>query len=77
MYGALRDALGDSVFTAFLQDYYGRWAMKHVDELAMRRSAERAAGRDLGWFFDQWVHRTGLVDYELRARARSGRGRGS
>ncbi len=65
MYGSLRDILGDSVFTAFLHDYYARWQYKHVDELAMRSSAERVSGRDLGWFFEQWVHRTGLVDYEL------------
>ena len=66
MYGALRDAVGDSAFSAFLHDYFARWKFKHVDELAMRTSAERAAGYDLGWFFDQWVHRTGLIDYSLR-----------
>jgi hypothetical protein len=76
MYGALRDAVGDSAFTAFLHDYYGRWALKHVDELAMRRSAERAAGRDLGWFFDQWVHRTGLVDYALLGARTDREGKG-
>jgi hypothetical protein len=65
MYGMLRDMLGDSVFTAFLHDYYARWKFKHVDELAMRASAERVSGRDLGWFFEQWVHHTGLVDYAL------------
>ena len=65
MYGMLRDMIGDSAFTAFLHDYYARWKFKHVDELAMRASAERVSGRDLGWFFDQWVHRTGLIDYEL------------
>ncbi|MBA2683459.1 MAG: M1 family metallopeptidase [Gemmatimonadaceae bacterium] len=65
MYGMLRDMLGDSVFTAFLHDYYARWKFKHVDELAMRASAERVSGLDLGWFFAQWVHRTGLVDYAL------------
>src|SRR5687767_14379111 len=69
MYGQLRDVLGDSAFVAFLHDYYARWALKHVDERAMRASAERVSGRDLGWFFDQWVHKTGLTDYELR-RAR-------
>jgi hypothetical protein len=36
-----------------------------VDELSMRASAERVSGRELGWFFQQWVHRTGLVDYAL------------
>ena len=66
MYGALRDAVGDSAFRAFLYDYYARWKFKHVDELAMRSSAERASGEDLGWFFSQWVHRTGLIDYALR-----------
>jgi hypothetical protein len=66
MYGALRDVLGDSTFRAFLRDYYARWQLKHVDELAMRASAERVSGRQLGWFFAQWVHHTGLVDYALR-----------
>ena len=65
MYGMLRDILGDSVFTAFLHDYYARWKFKHVDERAMEASAERVSGRDLGWFFAQWVHHTGLVDYAL------------
>ena len=66
MYGALRDAVGDSAFSAFLHDYFARWRFKHVDELAMRSSAERAADEDLGWFFSQWVHHTGLIDYALK-----------
>lgn len=76
MYGALRDVVGDSAFTRFLHDYYARWKFKHVDEMAMRGSAERASSLDLGWFFDQWVHHTGLVDYALRGMrvARDGEG---
>jgi hypothetical protein len=66
MYSALHDVLGDSAFVGFLHDYYDRWALRHVDELAMRTSAERAHGAELGWFFDQWVHRVGLIDYALR-----------
>ncbi len=65
MYSQLRDALGDSVFRAFFHDYYERWALKHVDERAMEASAERVSGRKLDWFFDEWVHRVGLVDYAL------------
>ena len=65
MYGALRDAIGDTAFTAFLQDYYARWGLRHVDEPAMRASAERASGKELDWFFQQWVHEVGLVDYAL------------
>ncbi len=65
MYGQLRDAIGDAAFRRFLRDYYHRWALKHVDERAMRVSAERASGRDLRWFFDEWVHHVGLTDYAL------------
>ncbi len=65
MYGQLRDVMGDTVFRRFFHDYYDMWALKHVDERAMRAAAERAYGRSLGWFFDQWVHGTGLMDYQL------------
>lgn len=65
MYGQLRDVMGDSTFRRFLHDYYDMWALKHVDERAMRAAAERAYGRSLGWFFDQWVHGTGLMDYGM------------
>jgi aminopeptidase N len=65
MYGQLRDVLGDSTFRAFLRRYYDDWALKHVDERAMRSAAELVSGRDLGWFFDQWVHATGLMDYAV------------
>ena len=66
MFGALRDVLGDDAFRRFLRTYYARWALRHVDEAAMRAAAEYAHGEPLGWFFDQWVHRTGVLDYALR-----------
>lgn len=66
MFGALRDVIGDSAFAGFLHLYYDRWALRHVDEAAMRRAAEDASGQDLRWFFDQWVRRVGLVDYSLK-----------
>ncbi|HEY4303349.1 MAG TPA: M1 family metallopeptidase [Gemmatimonadaceae bacterium] len=65
MYGQLREMMGDSVFHVFAHDYYTRWTLKHVDERAMRTAAERAYGKPLGWFFDQWVHRVGLMDYAM------------
>jgi Peptidase family M1 domain len=67
MYGHLRDAMGDEAFRAFFHDYYSRWALKHVDELAMRTAAERACRCDLRWFFDEWVRGTGLLDYRVGA----------
>ncbi len=67
MYGQLRDVLGDSTFRAFLRRYYDDWALKHVDERAMRTAAELTSGRDLGWFFDEWIHDTGLMDYAVES----------
>jgi hypothetical protein len=67
MYGQLRDVLGDSTFRVFLRRYYDEWALKHVDERAMRTAAELTSGLDLGWFFNQWVHGTGLMDYAVES----------
>jgi hypothetical protein len=67
MYGQLRELMGDSVFIAFLHDYYEHWALRHVDERAMRASASRVYGQSLDWFFDQWVHGTGLLNYGMGA----------
>jgi hypothetical protein len=69
MYGQLRDVMGDSTFRAFLRDYYSTWALKHVDERAMKASAERTYGHALSWFFEQWVHGTGLMDYSVEGQS--------
>ena len=66
MYEALHDLVGDAAFRSFLRDYYGRWAHRHVDRWAMQGSAERASGRPLGWFFDQWVNTASVIAYALR-----------
>ncbi|MGH7663927.1 MAG: M1 family aminopeptidase [Gemmatimonadaceae bacterium] len=65
MYGQLRDVMGDEAFRKFLSDYYHMWALRHVDERAIRAAAERVHGEPLDWFFRQWVHETGLIDYGL------------
>ncbi len=66
MYGALRDVIGDAYFSAFLQDYYSRWALKHVDRVAMQKSVELSVGRPMAWFFDQWLDTAGEVQYALK-----------
>jgi aminopeptidase N len=65
MYAALHDLIGDAAFRAFVRDYFARWAFRHVDRWAMQGSAERVTGESLGWFFDQWVDRTGVIQYAI------------
>jgi hypothetical protein len=69
MYSSLHDLMGDTRFRELLRRYYARWAMRHVDRWAFQRVAEEVAGQPLGWFFDQWVDRTGVIDYRLDSLA--------
>lgn len=62
---SLRRLLGEDVFHEGLRNYYRTKALEHVTESDLRRSMERAAGRDLGWFFEQWFHTTGTLDYAV------------
>ncbi len=70
----LRSQLGDSAFFAGIRAYYQRYrhGNAHTDDL--RRELEAASGRQLGWFFDQWLRRPGFAElttawsYDARRR---------
>jgi aminopeptidase N len=55
----LRNEVGDDAFFAAVRRYYAR----HVHDTAvtadLRRAFEEQTGRDLGWFFEQWLFRPG------------------
>jgi hypothetical protein len=61
----LRYVVGEETFRRGLRAYYGRHRLRHVTSDDLRRAMEDASGLDLRWFFDQWLHRTPLVDYRL------------
>ncbi|MFQ5679222.1 MAG: M1 family metallopeptidase [Gemmatimonadota bacterium] len=66
----LRELVGEERFRELLRAYYERYRLRHVDEEAFRRVAEEVSGRDLGWFFEQWLHTTATLDYGIEeARA--------
>jgi aminopeptidase N len=58
----LRDVVGDSAFFRGVRAYYraGRHGTAVTDEL--RREMESETGRELRWFFDQWLRRPGYVE---------------
>jgi aminopeptidase N len=61
----LKDEVGEEHFTAairrFWKDYRG-----HVASWSdIRKTFETEAGTDLGWFFDQWLNRTGAPTITL------------
>ena len=57
----LRREIGDSAFFNGIRAYYA--AHRHGNALTGDAQAafEQAAGRELGWFFDQWMRRPGVA----------------
>jgi hypothetical protein len=61
----LRDYVGDENTRKALKDFYRYYRFRHVTESDLKNSFERVTGTDLGWFFEQWVHTRGQLDYSL------------
>jgi aminopeptidase N len=62
----LRGVVGDAAFWEGIRAYYRAHRDGNARTADLRRAMEQAAGRDLGWFFDEWLTRGGLL--KVRAR---------
>ncbi len=51
----LRVYLGEETFWAGIRDYTFQHAHSSVDTIDLQRALETRSGKDLGWFFEQWV----------------------
>ena len=58
----LREEIGDSAFVRGLRQYYTEHRHGNALTQDLQRAAEAAAGRSLGWFFDQWLRRPGWAE---------------
>ena len=71
----LRGIMGDEAFWAGIRSYYRAHQDGHATTADFRQEMERASGRDLRVFFDQWLTRGGLVrldgDWTYSAAAKS------
>lgn len=61
----LRGLLGDVDFFDALRAYGAEFAHSNATTEDLIRVFESVAGRDLRWFFDQWVYGPGRPEYEL------------
>lgn len=59
----LRGVLGDTAFFQALHDYRATYEGSSATTAKFRASVEQTTGRDLGWFFDQWVMNPGSPAY--------------
>ncbi len=56
----LRQVVGEEAFWGGLRGFVGRHALGIATSEDLQRSLSQAAGRDLSWFFDQWLRRDGV-----------------
>lgn len=61
----LRQEIGEPAFWQALKQIPERYLGKVVDWKDVERVFQEAAGRDLRWFFAQWVERAGAPEFEL------------
>jgi hypothetical protein len=82
MLRALRSMLGDSVFVAFLHEYYRANLFRHPRPPDVVRAAEKVSGRDLSVFFHEWIETVEQASFAMdgtrseREGAASGGGNG-
>ena len=60
VYDQLRREIGDEAFHRGLQSVTRDYAFRSVTLAEFKHKIERAAHRDLGWFWDQWLKRKGV-----------------
>lgn len=58
----LRSMLGDSAFFKALRNYQDKYRNGNALSDDLRRELEATSGRQLGWFFDQWLRKPGFPE---------------
>ncbi len=64
----LRGVLGDEAFFRALADYLDRHAYGSVESADLKIAIEESTGRNLAWFFDDWIHGGGHPVFEVTSR---------
>ncbi len=60
----LRAEVGTQAFWTAIQEYYRRYRNQNASTAELRAIFEMVSGKDLGWFFSQWLTRPGVPKIE-------------
>jgi aminopeptidase N len=63
---ALRGLLGDAAWWKGINRYVAAHRLQVVETDDFRKAMEAASGKDLKWFFDQWVYKAGHPELKVR-----------
>ena len=64
----LRGLVGDEAWWKGIRGYVAEHQLELVETDDFRKAMEAASGRDLKWFFDQWVYKAGHPELKVRWR---------
>lgn len=62
----LRETVGDVNFWKGINIYLNRHKLETVETPDLKRAMEEASGKDLTWFFNQWVYKGGFPQLTVR-----------
>ncbi|MEP7212374.1 MAG: M1 family aminopeptidase [Acidobacteriota bacterium] len=62
----LREEIGTEAFWKAVNSYLNAHKFGNVETSDLKNAMEEASGRDLGWFFDQWVYGTSYPKMTVR-----------
>ncbi len=62
------ETMNDLGFVGAMREFYETFAEKDATTADFQKIIERYAGRDMTWFFRQWVHGTGIPRYQFAWR---------
>jgi aminopeptidase N len=68
VFNMLRQLIGDQKFDQMMRDYYAKKSGQNVTLDQFEAIASQAAGRDLRFFFGQWVDSTGVPEFRSEYR---------
>ncbi|HVX66898.1 MAG TPA: hypothetical protein VHA11_09870, partial [Bryobacteraceae bacterium] len=64
----LENHLGETTMARVMRTYHQRWRYRHPDSLDFLAVVNEVSGRDVKWFFDQFVFGSDLLDYAVGVR---------
>jgi aminopeptidase N len=65
----LRKEVGDSTFKKIIRTYYNTYKFKNADTRDFQKIADSVSGKDLKWFFDQWLYKPGVPELKIQVKA--------
>jgi aminopeptidase N len=64
----LREEIGDKNFKNVLKTFFKEYSFANADSRDFQAVAEKVSGKDLKWFFDQWLYKPGVPELEIKVK---------